>query len=101
MRARGIDVEFETWLEASPSLTEPEHPGCRTLAQTLGQVTGREPRFLLCPGFLDIRHFNARGVPTVACGPGRLEVAHGPEEHVSEKDLLDYVQALALTMLRF
>ncbi len=93
-------MEFGTWLEASPSLTEPEHPGCRTLAQALGQVTGREPRFLLCPGFLDIRHFNARGVPTVACGPGRLEVAHGPEEHVTRKTC-DYVQALALTMLRF
>ena len=89
MRAQGINVRFDTWLEAAPSLTEPDHPGCRVLAQALTDVSGREPRFLLCPGFLDIRHFNARGVPTVACGPGRLEVAHGPEERLAEKDLLE------------
>ena len=101
MRARGIDVDFDVWLQAAPSLTEPDDPGCRVLAQSLVEAAGREPRFLLCPGFLDIRHFNARGVPAVACGPGRLEVAHGPHENVTEAELLAFVQALALTMLRF
>ena len=64
------------------------------------EVTGRAPRPLLCPGFLDIRHFNAQGVPAVACGPGRLEVAHGPNEWVEERDLLSYIKALALTIAR-
>ncbi len=101
MRAGGLDVEFEVWLEAAPALTEPDEPGCRALAQALREVSGRPARFLLCPGFLDIRHFTARGVPAVACGPGRLEVAHGPDEHVTEAELLDYMQALAMTLLRF
>ena len=100
MRQKGIDVTFETWLEAAPAFTEPDDPGCQILSQALSEVTGRVPRALLCPGFLDIRHFNARGVPAVACGPGRLEVAHGPEEFIAEQDLLEYIQALALTMLR-
>ena len=101
MRSRGIELTFYTWLEAHPSHTNADEPGCRILSQALQQVRGHPPRFLLCPGFLDIRHFNARGVPAVACGPGQLQVAHGPEEWVAEKDLLEYVQVLALTMLRF
>lgn len=100
MRRKGIDVTFETWLEAAPAFTEPDEPGCQVLSEALREVTGHTPQALLCPGFLDIRHFNARGVPAVACGPGRLEVAHGPEEWIDEKDLLDFAQSLALTMLR-
>ena len=100
MRKRGIDVTFETLLEAESSLTPEDESGCRILTQAIDEVTGRKPRALLCPGFLDIRHFNSRGVPAVACGPGRLEVAHGPEEWVAERELIDYVQILALAMLR-
>lgn len=100
MRRRGIDVTFETLLEAVPALTPADAHGCQVLTQAISEVTGRVPRALLCPGFLDIRHFNARGVPAVACGPGQLEVAHGPEEWVAEQDLLDYVQILALSLLR-
>ncbi len=98
MRDRGIDVTFETWLEAHPSFTEPDDPGVQALSHALHKVTGRVPRALLCPGFVDIRHFNARGVSAVACGPGQLEVAHGPGEWVAENDLLDYAKALALTI---
>ena len=100
MRSRGIDVTFEVLLEAVAALTPEDAHGCQVLTQAIHEVTGRVPRALLCPGFLDIRHFNARGVPAVACGPGRLEVAHGPEEWVSEQDLLEYVQVLALTLMR-
>ena len=99
-RALGIDVTFNTWLQAIPAFTDPEESGCQILAQALSETTGHTPRFLLCPGFLDIRHFNGEGVPAVACGPGRLEVAHGPEEWLDETDLLSYVKGLSLTMLR-
>ena len=37
------------------------------------------------------------GIPTVNFGPGAPSVAHQPEEHVNERDLLQATMAIAIT----
>jgi succinyl-diaminopimelate desuccinylase len=43
----------------------------------------------MCPGLLEIRFYAAQGVPAYAYGPGLLSVAHGPNEYVDLRKVLD------------
>jgi acetylornithine deacetylase/succinyl-diaminopimelate desuccinylase-like protein len=53
----------------------------------------------MCPGLLEIRYYAALGVPAYAYGPGRLEVAHGPEEFVDLRRIMDCAAVYALVAL--
>ena len=56
-----------------------EHdPLARALARNIQLVTGKAPRFEMCPGLLEIRFYAPQGIPAYAYGPGLLSVAHGP-----------------------
>ncbi|HEY0638285.1 MAG TPA: M20/M25/M40 family metallo-hydrolase [Pseudonocardiaceae bacterium] len=62
-------------------------PAAVALAGCVEAVTGVAPRFELCPGVLDIRWYAQLGIPAFGYGPGRLDVSHGPDEHVEEEAL--------------
>jgi acetylornithine deacetylase/succinyl-diaminopimelate desuccinylase-like protein len=82
----GVAVEV---LQRQPSAsTDPAHPAARALARAAAAVEGREPVFELCPGVLETRWYAQLGIPAFAYGPGRLDVSHGPAEHVEEDALL-------------
>lgn len=100
LRAQGVDLHARVLMEAEPFLTPPQHPRVQALAQALAAVTGRAPRLLLCPGFLDVRYLAQVGIPAVACGPGQLAVAHGPAECVAVEELKQAALAFALLALR-
>ena len=77
--------------------------GCslaRALRASVRDITGRAPRFELCPGLLEIRFYAQRSVPALAYGPGRLEVSHGPDEFVELDEIERCAQVYALTALR-
>ena len=63
-------------------------------------LEGAAPRFELCPGLLETRWYAAAGVPAFAYGPGRLEVSHGPDEHVEIDALIRCATVYALTIRR-
>ena len=63
------------------------------------EIRGSEPRFGMCSGLLEIRFFNKLGIPTLAYGPGNLEVAHGPNEYVDLKDVIECAAIYAVTAL--
>ncbi|WP_405709667.1 MULTISPECIES: M20 family metallopeptidase [unclassified Streptomyces] len=51
------------------------------------------------PSACDARLLESAGIPTLVYGPGSLTRAHSSDEYVTRKDLADYCQVLAQTLL--
>jgi len=88
-RKKEWPVEIKILQEGNSSWTDPDMVLGRALARAVRQVKGRPARYEICPGLLEIRFFNVRGIPAYACGPGVLAVSHGPHEYVNIRDILD------------
>lgn len=86
--------------EGEPSVADPGSPLAVALKDSVAEVKGLIPAFLLCPGVCEIRFFNKQGIPAYAYGPGLLEVSHGPEEYVRIPDLQDCTEIFIRTVLR-
>jgi len=99
-RKKGIQIEIDVLQEGESSFVSPETEVGQALKKSIMDVKGEEPAFELCPGVCEIRFFNNRGIPAYAYGPGLLEVSHGPDEYVREKDILDCIEIFSLTALR-
>jgi succinyl-diaminopimelate desuccinylase len=83
-QAAGAEVDIDV-LQAQPSgSTDQDHPAARTLARCIEAVEAAGARFELCPGVLDTRWYSQLGIPAFAYGGGRLDVSHGPHEHIDE-----------------
>ncbi len=96
-KAKGIDLEVAILQEGTSSATPEKNPLSKVLADNILSVTGRKPVFEMCPGLLEIRFYNAVGVPALAFGPGLLECSHGPEEFVEIKNIGRCAAVYALT----
>ena len=90
-------IEVEVLQEGSSCSVGEEVPLGRALARAIQQVTGKAPRFEMCPGLLEIRFYAERGVPAFAYGPGLLTVSHGPHEFVPTDRIVSCATVYALT----
>jgi len=88
-RRDGIRLDVEIFQEGRPSGSAETAPLGRALATHVRAVTGRAPRFELCPGLLEVRFYAARGMPAYAYGPGLLSISHGPKEFVHVDRIVD------------
>jgi succinyl-diaminopimelate desuccinylase len=95
----GIPLEWEVLQEGRSSACREEEPLGAALTRSVRAVTGERPRFEMCPGLLEIRFYAAEGVPAYAYGPGLLSVAHGPNEYVDLRKVIDCAAIYALTAL--
>lgn len=71
---RNIRIDISS--ESLPLDTNPKHPLVRRLAGDLGGLT-------TAPWFCDAGIFAARGIPSVAVGPGSIRQAHTEDEWIS------------------
>jgi acetylornithine deacetylase/succinyl-diaminopimelate desuccinylase-like protein len=55
----------------------------------------------MCPGLLETRFYAKARIPAYAYGPGLLSVAHGPNEYVDLRKLIDCAAIYALTAMDF
>ncbi len=78
----------------------PNEPVARALGECVREITGRAPRFEMCPGLLESRFYAHRGVPAFAYGPGMLELSHGPRENVALKRVFECAAIYALAAAR-
>ncbi len=92
-------MEWEVLQEGQPSACCEEDRLGKALARSVRVVTGEAPRFEMCPGLLEIRFYAAQGVPAYAYGPGLLFVAHGPNEYVDLRKIIDCAAIYALAAL--
>jgi succinyl-diaminopimelate desuccinylase len=95
-RASGIELKAEILQEGASSASPSDGVAARALAEAAKTITGREPRFELCPGLLETRFYAERGIPAYAYGPGLLTVSHGPCEFVPIDNIVHCAQIYAL-----
>ena len=99
-RHGGIPLEWEILQEADSAACNKEEPLGTALAQSIAAVTGQAAQFEMCPGLLETRFYAAKGIPAYAYGPGLLSVAHGPNEYVDLRKMIDVAAVYALTALQ-
>jgi len=86
----------------APSSIPLDHPLLEVLRDSYREAVGREPVLEGMTYASDARHLErVAGTPTLVFGPGDVRVAHGPNEHVSLKQLEETVRTLSLAILRF
>jgi succinyl-diaminopimelate desuccinylase len=95
----GIPLEWEILQEGNASACREYEALGSALSRSIQAVTGAAPRFEMCPGLLETRFYAARGVPAYAYGPGLLSVAHGPNEYVDLRRVMDCAATYALTAI--
>ncbi len=82
--------------------TEVEIPGLSpqpgSLAETLALRLARRNNTIAVPYGTEAGQFQKAGLPTVVCGPGRIDQAHQPEEYIEISELaacVDFMRGLA------
>src|SRR6267154_2295153 len=95
-RHEGIRLEWEIFQEGRSSVCPEGEALGKALADGILAVTGEAPRFEMCPGLLETRFYAAEGVPAYAYGPGMLLVAHGRNEYVDLRKIIDCATIYAL-----
>ncbi|TPE53645.1 acetylornithine deacetylase/succinyl-diaminopimelate desuccinylase family protein [Amaricoccus solimangrovi] len=99
---RPFDYRLRDVLEVRPSMTDRDGPVARALAEGIRAVLGREPDYVVSPGSYDQKHIDRIGRlrDCVAYGPGRLDLAHQPDEYVEVEDMLESALVMALALGR-
>lgn len=88
-RQAGVKLDVEVLQEGHPSGTSEATALGRALSSHVREVTGKTPKFELCPGLLEIRFYAERGIPAYAYGPGLLSISHGPKEFVDTDRIVE------------
>jgi succinyl-diaminopimelate desuccinylase len=99
-RADGYRIDVETLQDTFSAGCAEDSELAVALAESVEATEGARPAFELCPGVLEIRWYARHGIPAYAYGPGRLEVAHGPDEHVDVAALTRCAAVYAQTIER-
>ncbi|MEO8682806.1 MAG: ArgE/DapE family deacylase [Vicinamibacterales bacterium] len=88
-RKDGVKLDVEVFQEGRPSGSSETTPLARALSTHVRDVTGKAPKFEMCPGLLEIRFYAEQGMPAYAYGPGLLSISHGPKEFVHTDRIVD------------
>jgi succinyl-diaminopimelate desuccinylase len=98
-KQQGIRLEWEIFQEGDSASCDEVGTLGTALSESVFAVTGETTRFEMCPGLLETRFYAARAVPAFAYGPGLLSVAHGPNEYVDLRKIIDTAAIYALTAM--
>jgi acetylornithine deacetylase/succinyl-diaminopimelate desuccinylase-like protein len=98
-KREGIPLAWEILQEGRSAACREDEPLGEALARSVEAVTGEAPRFEMCPGLLETRFYAAQGIPAYAYGPGLLSVAHGPNEYVDLRRVIETGAIYGLTAM--
>lgn len=96
-KREGIPLEWDILQEGRSAASGEDEALGQALSRSVQAVTGEAPRLAMCPGLLETRFYAAEGIPAYAYGPGMLSVAHGPNEYVDLRTVIDSAAIYALT----
>jgi len=97
---QGIPLDWEVLQEGESASSRQDEATGVAMAEAIQKVTGKPARFELCPGLLETRFYAAQGVPSYAYGPGLLAVAHGPNEYVDLRRVIECAAVYALAAMK-
>jgi succinyl-diaminopimelate desuccinylase len=94
----GFSYSIRDLFDVIPSMADRNGPVARTTAAAIRRVIGRAPEFICSPGTYDQKHIDRVGKlkDCIAYGPGRLDLAHQPDEYVTIDDLATSAKVMAL-----
>jgi succinyl-diaminopimelate desuccinylase len=100
--AQGVRYELRDVMRVDPLLGSPDGVLARATASAIRDVLTREPSFIVSPGTFDQKHVVRRAgiAECIGYGPGRLVLAHQPDEYVAVDDLVNSAKVMALLALR-
>jgi len=98
----GIPYELTDVMRVEPLLVSHECALAQVTARAIADALDTEPRFIASPGTFDQKHIVRRaGIgECIGYGPGRLVLAHQPDEYVAIDDLVASTKVMALLALR-
>ena len=99
--ASGIEYSLRDLMIVEPVKTPDGSAVIGTLNTAIQRVLGAEATLVASPGTYDQKHFTRIGgiADCVAYGPGRIELAHQPDEWCAIADLVNATKVMALAML--
>jgi len=95
----GVPLEWEVLQEARSAACGEDNSLGEALSRNVQTITGQAACFEMCPGLLETRFYAEAGIPAYAYGPGLLSVAHGPDEYVDLRKMIDCAAIYALTAI--
>jgi succinyl-diaminopimelate desuccinylase len=100
--AQGVAYELRDLMRVDPLLGRADDVLPAAAGRAIRDALGVEPSFIVSPGTYDQKHVIRRaGIQEcIAYGPGRLVLAHQPDEHVAVADLVSSAKVMALLALR-
>jgi succinyl-diaminopimelate desuccinylase len=102
LESQGVDHELRDLMRVDPLLGSPDTDVARAAASAIRDVLNVAATFIASPGTYDQKHVVRRaGIQEcIAYGPGRLVLAHQPDEYVAVADLIAAAKVMALLTLR-
>jgi succinyl-diaminopimelate desuccinylase len=102
LKQSGLPYEIKDRMIVMPSCTPADATVSRAVSGAIEQVYGKQPEYVASPGTYDQKHFVriAKVHDCISYGPGILEQAHQPDEHVRVEDLERAAQVMALATLK-
>lgn len=97
----GFRYELDDLMVVHPVMTSVDSPVVRALAAAIERIARTRPELVASPGSYDHKHVARLGriQHCVAYGPGRLELAHQPDEWCGVDDLLQATKVLVLAII--
>jgi succinyl-diaminopimelate desuccinylase len=98
----GLNYAFEVDTFGEASEMSADEPWVKQVGAAVERATGRQPGVIGMSFTTDARFVrNQAGIPTVVCGPGAVEQAHGNDEWVAVARLADATAAYAELLANF
>lgn len=87
-------------MEVQPLMTSRDAPVARAIAKGIEAIFGRKPDYVVSPGSYDQKHIARIGHlhDCIAYGPGRLDMAHRPDEWIGINDMIESAQVMAIAL---
>ena len=97
-----FSYEIRDLFEVRPVMADRDAPVVTTVGDSIREVMGIDPDFVVSPGTYDQKHIDRIGRlrNCIAYGPGILELAHQPDEWISITDMTESATVMALSLAK-